>query len=299
MLKCILLLLSEYYYEIVSERVGEIREKTNPYGVQVSLRKIDSPDKIRTGCEEVFGNGKSTLIITDHAKAAEILLEEKQYVVILYHEGNRQQNFPAVRYGIEDLFQIAYRSFEEVYLRLAGLPWEIFRTKRLLVRESTLEDVDEFYRIYKEPSITRYMEDLYEDRDEEKAYMKSYIDQIYGFYGYGLWTVILKESGRIIGRAGLSVREGCENPELGFLIDASYQRQGYGFEVCSGILKYAQEELKFEKIQALVDERNTVSIGLVNKLGFVFQENVTANGQKYGLYIKKLCKKVIDRIGPE
>lgn len=289
MLKCILLFLSEFYYKIVSEHVMEIREKTEPYGVKVLLEKVtffwENGLRSDKGDWEKIEN---TLFITDDARTAERLLKEKKYVVVLYHEGNRQQCFPTVRYGVEDLFQLEYRSFEEVYLRLAGLPWEIFQTKRLLVRESTLRDVDEFYRIYKEPSITRYMEDLYEDRDEERAYMQSYIEQIYGFYGYGLWTVILKESGRVIGRAGLSVREGYEMPELGFLIEASCQSQGYGFEVCSGVLKYAQEELKFEKVQALVDERNTISIGLVKKLGFVFQGNVTIQGQEYGLYINNL-----------
>lgn len=289
MLKCILLFLSEYYYEIASERIKQIREKMNPRHVEVLLKKaLDSWQDIQADDEGVLERIQNTLVITDDAEMAERLLKKKWYVAVLYHEENRRQCFPAVRYGVEDLFQLEYRSFEEVYLRLAGLPWEILQTKRLLVRESTLEDVDEFYRIYSDPSITRYMEDLYEDRDAERAYMQSYIDQIYGFYGYGLWTVLLKESGGIIGRAGLSVREGYEIPELGFLIDVSYQGQGYGFEVCAEILKYAQEELEFDKVQALVDERNVISIGLVKKLGFVFRGNVTENGQKYGLYIKKL-----------
>lgn len=289
MLKCILLFLSEYYYKIVLERIEEIREKTEPYGVEVLLEKV--PRTLEDGLtdyEGIMERIKNTLIITDDAKTVDKLLKEKRYVVVLYHERNRQQCFPAVRYGVEDLFQLEYRSFEQVYLRLAGLPWEILRTERLLVRESTLEDVEEFYRIYSDPSITRYMEDLYKDKDAEKAYMQSYIDQIYGFYGYGLWTVILKENERIIGRAGLSVREGYEIPELGFLIDVSYQRQGLGFEVCSGILKYAEEKLEFEKVQALVDERNMASIGLMKKLGFAFEKDVKVNEQDYRLYIKKL-----------
>lgn len=287
MLKYILLFLSEYYYKIVSERIEEIREKTQPHGVKVLLEKVSGArENGLTDYEGASERIKNTLIITDDAGMVESLLREKRYVVVLYHERNRQQCFPSVRYGVEDLFQLEYRSFEQVYLRLAGLPWEILQTERLLVRESTLEDVEEFYRIYSDPSITRYMEDLYKDKDEEKAYMQSYIDQIYGFYGYGLWTVILKENGRIIGRAGLSVREGCEIPELGFLIDVSYQRQGLGFEVCSGILKYAEEELEFEKVQALVDERNMVSIGLMKKLGFAFEKDVSVNGQDYRLYIK-------------
>lgn len=279
MLKCILFLLSEYYYRIVSERIEEIQKKVCQYQVEVLLR--------RSSIMEEF-NIEETLIITDEPETAGRLLEQGNYVVILYHEQNRGQNFPSARYGIEDLFQLEYQSYKEAYQRLAGLPWEILQTDRLLVRESTLEDVDEFYRIYKEPAITLYMEDLYKDRDAELAYMKAYIDQIYGFYGYGLWTVILKETGQVIGRAGLSVREGYDLPELGFLIDVSYQKQGYGYEVCTAILKYAREELEFEKVQALADTRNVISLHLLEKLGFRFERNVIGSDRDYKLFIKKI-----------
>ena len=66
---------------------------------------------------------------------------------------------------------------------------------------------------------------LFPEKEAELAYMKAYISQIYGFYGYGLWSVLLKEEGRVIGRAGLSVREGYEFPELGFVIEAAYQKR--------------------------------------------------------------------------
>ena len=291
MLKCILFLISEQYYKVVSEHMEEISEKIMPHQVEVSLQKVSA-----TGEDILAGNdfakyGKNfelveeILIITDDAKTTETLLREKYYVAVLYHEQNKDQSFPPVRYAIEDLFQLDYKSYEEVYQRLAGLPWEILQTKRLLVRESTVDDVDEFYRIYKDPSITLYMENLYEDRDTEAAYMKAYIDQIYGFYGYGLWTVILKETGQIIGRAGLSIREGYDFPELGFLIDTAFQKQGYGFEVCNAILKYAREELAFEKVQALADERNVISINLLQKLGFIYDRDVTVENRRYRLYL--------------
>lgn len=286
MLKCILLLMSEYYYEIVSGRMKEISEKINSHQTAVLLKK--TADVQGGKMIDFIENEEGLLVITDEPAMARELLAQKCKVVILYHEQNREQSFPSVRYGIEDLFQLEYKSYEEAYLRLAGLPWEILQTERLLVRESTLADVDEFYRIYKEPSITLYMENLYEDRDAERAYMKEYIDQVYGFYGYGLWTVLLKETGQVIGRAGLSVREGYEFPELGFLIDAAYQRKGYGYEVCRAILRYAKEELEFEKVQALADERNMVSLHLLEKLGFTFEKMVRESGHDYKFLVKKI-----------
>jgi len=231
---------------------------------------------------------QESLIITDLPNAAGKYLEAGWYVAALCHEKNRGAEFPAMKYGIEDVFALEYRSYEEVYRRLAGLPLDILETKRLKVRESTIEDVEEFYRIYQEPVITRYMEGLFPQKEEEKAYMEAYIRQIYGFYGYGLWTVVLKESGRVIGRAGLSVREGYELPELGFVIEAGYQGQGYGAEVCTAILEYAREELSFEKVQALVKKENLRSKRLLARLGFLFEKRVIEKNEEYELHIMML-----------
>ena len=285
MLKCILFLLSEYYFELVRAQGAEIeaniRECAPWMKVVFGREKEDVSGRKRA---ETAGDKRKSLIITDLPEIAGWYLDAGWYVVALYHERNQGASFPAIRYGIEDIFALEYRSYEEAYRRLAGLPWDVLETKRLKVRESTLADVEEFYRIYKEPSITRYMEDLFPQKEEEQAYMKAYIDQIYGFYGYGLWTVLLKESGRVIGRAGLSVREGYGLPELGFVIEAGYQRQGYGMEVCAAILKYAAEELAFEKVQALVRGENQVSKRLLAKLGFSFEKKVVEKDGEYELH---------------
>ena len=184
--------------------------------------------------------------------------------------------------------ELTYKAYDEVYRRLAGIPWDILETQRLKVRESTVGDVKEFYRIYREPSITYYMEDLFQDPDEENAYMEAYIRQIYGFYGFGMWTVLLKNTGEVIGRAGLSIREGYELPELGFAIDVSHQGRGYALEACRAILTYAKEELCFEQVQALVRQENEASINLLKKLEFQYERNVVERGQEYLLLIKSL-----------
>lgn len=313
MLKYILFLLSEHYYETVKERLGEIRARTDAHQPEIAVRRASAglpareeskggrapaslPERkesrekkapagfpVREGMRQ-----GETLVIADEPETVRKLLDEGWFVVVLYHEHNRELSFPQVRYGVEDVFGLEYRSYEEAYRRLAGLPWDILETDRLEVRESTLEDVDEFYRIYEDPSVTFYMENLYERREEETAYMKAYIDQVYGFYGYGLWSVLLKGTGQVIGRAGLSVREGYELPELGFVIGAAYQRRGYGFEVCAAVLAYARLELGFERVQALVKEKNLASRRLLTKLGFVFERNVAESGGSYMLYIKTL-----------
>lgn len=221
-----------------------------------------------------------TLYITDSEAAYHALRQQGKYALPYRHEGNHDSDFSGALYVIEQIEEIGYETIDMAYRRLAGLPWEILATERCIVRETIVEDADSFYRIYAEPEITKYMENLYTDRDEEIAYIRDYREKVYGFYGYGMWTVLTKE-GTVIGRAGISWREGFDMPELGFVIGLPWQRQGYAYEVCSAVLTYAREELGFEQVQALVMEGNDISKNLCRKLGFQFLEKVSAGGNIY------------------
>lgn len=67
-------------------------------------------------------------------------------------------------------------------------------------------------------------------------------------------------------------------PELGFVIGTSWQREGYAYEVCGSILSYGLKELGFHKVQAFVQPQNTASLGLLHKLGFHLAETYLING---------------------
>ncbi len=232
---------------------------------------------------ETYHFGKDILYVTDEREAYASLRKEGCYVLPYLHEGIKSEDFPSASWLVEDLEKMDKESLELVYRRLAGLPWEILETKRCRVRETTVEDVDSFYRIYAEPSITEYMENLFADKDEQIAYIKDYIEKVYAFYGYGMWTVLEKESGAVIGRAGISWREGYDVPELGFVIGVPWQRQGYAYEVCKAILAYAKEEFAMEQVQALVRMGNKKSLRLCEKLGFVQDGEVWEDGAAHRL----------------
>ena len=141
--------------------------------------------------------------------------------------------------------------------------------------------LDAFYRIYEDPSITRYMEGLYEDREEERRYITVYRRSMYEFYGFGIWTVILRSTGEIIGRAGITLRSEEELPELGFVIGVPWQGQGIAKEVCRAILAYGRDWLYLDRIQAFVEPGNQVSERLLTDLGFAFQGEYEEQGKQY------------------
>ena len=209
-------------------------------------------------------------------------LEKAGYPVLGFsHEGNRQETFSDIRFLAESWEALETDYLEQVYRRYKKLPWHILSTKRCQIRETVEEDVDAFYRIYEDPSITRYMEGLYEDREEERRYITEYRRSMYEFYGFGIWTVILRSTGEIIGRAGITLRSEEELPELGFVIGVPWQKQGIAKEVCRAILAYGRDRLYLDRIQAFVEPGNQVSEGLLTDLGFAFQGEYEEQGKQY------------------
>lgn len=227
------------------------------------------------------GNLDGLVVFTDYGKAASAFSVKGGAVAGLLTEENREEAFGEVLFLVEtpEVFDRAYA--ELVYARKRGLPCEILETEHCIVRESTEQDVEAFYKIYAQPAVTRYMEKLFADPEEERAYIRTYRERMYGFYGFGIWTVLLKETGEVIGRAGLDLREGSEIPELGFVIGVPWQGRGLATEVCSAILRYAEEELALSCVQAFARPENRESLRLLERLGFERQGSISQDGIAY------------------
>lgn len=228
---------------------------------------------------------RGVLYLTDDAGTARGLREAGEAVLIYLHPGNRDQDFSGFLFAVEDPEDLEPEYIERAYRRLKGLPWNILRTARCLIRETIPEDVESFYQIYSHPAITEYMEGLYPEVEEERQYVRDYIEKVYTFFGFGVWTVIERESGAVIGRAGFSYREGFDEPELGFIIGVPWQRRGYAEEVCRAVLAYGWSALEFRQVQALVEPENIPSVRLCEKLGFRKGEVVDVGKKEYYCFV--------------
>ena len=271
----------------IRRELERIRRKLKKNEVMVSTRictKESAADWVKR--YQAMADGSESLFVTDVGEVMDACRQAGCYAIAYLHAEN--PNMWQALYAIQNVGELEYESFEQAYQRLAGLPWHIADTKRLVIRETTQEDIKAFYDIYEDPSITFYMENLYDDIEREREYMQTYIEKIYGFYGYGIWTLLLKDNGTVIGRAGLSWREGYSIPELGFVIGTQYQKKGYGFEACEKILELAKTEYEFEQVQALVENQNEPSKQLLYKLGFTGQTVIRENSKEYILFVKKV-----------
>ena len=253
--------------EYLKENVKALASTLRTEGLEVLLELSDAgQESDGENPESVWKESGGTLYLTDDVNLLRVWKKFGLEGAVLLHEGNRQEDFRGIMYALEQVEELDWEELERIYRRLHGLPWRILETDRCVVREITVEDVDRLYEIYAEPSVTKYMDNLFADREEEKAYTQGYIRNMYGFYGYGMWIVEVKYSGRVIGRVGI---EPCgEENELGYVIAEPWRRLGIAKEVCRAVMKYGFEELGLDQISARVQRENQPSKGLLQNLGF-------------------------------
>ncbi|MDE6210056.1 MAG: GNAT family N-acetyltransferase [Lachnospiraceae bacterium] len=184
------------------------------------------------------------------------------------------QNLSGANAVFESFENLDMNFINMIYGHSVGEAVNILETDRLKIREITIEDVPVLYSLYDE-EITKYMPPLFEKMEEEIEYTKKYIDNVYGLYHYGIWIVELKESGEIIGRAGIEYKEidtSDYTHELGYMIGKKYQNNGYAKEAVEAVLSYMREYYGIEDIFVEISENNYKSIELAKKMGFEFTE---------------------------
>lgn len=155
-------------------------------------------------------------------------------------------------------------------LRKAGIPVEIARTDRLLIRETIDSDIPELYRIGTDQAVRKYIAPMQPTLEEEIVYTKAYVRHMYAFYDFGLWTVLEKDAygqERVIGRAGLFPSERLAGQiEMGYMIAPECQGNGYGKEAAETVLRYAFNVLDLEEVHLFVEKENKASVKLAETL---------------------------------
>lgn len=221
---------------------------------------------------------RNILVLTDSPLMAQHCADWRIPYGVVLCKKNQGDSFPQGAYCMEDLTEIECDYLERIYQRGCDLPWKITETSRLLIREITKADVQRIYDLYADEEITKYMEALFPTLQEEEEYTEKYIQNVYHFYGYGIWVLVEKKSGKIIGRAGLEYHDDFDGLELGFMLGKEYWHKGFALEACEAILEYGEEELEQDEYRALVHIDNEASKRLCEKLGFVATGQVDLDG---------------------
>lgn len=151
----------------------------------------------------------------------------------------------------------------------------VLETDRLVLREMSQDDFRDLAEILQNPNVMYAYGHDFSDSD-----VQDWLDRQtarYGKYGFGLWAMILKSTGEMIGQAGLTMQhyKDKEVMEIGYHIKERFWHQGYAQEAASGCKEYAFEHLGEDKVHAIIKSDNTASIKVAERIGMCKEDEFT------------------------
>jgi [ribosomal protein S5]-alanine N-acetyltransferase len=162
-------------------------------------------------------------------------------------------------------------------LQPVNKPMQIAETERLILREFTPADAEDFYRIHTDAETMRFqvLPENY-SVEVERYYLGRHIERYYKTLGFGIWALVLKENNRLIGRCGLVRQplEGGEEIEVSYLVEREFWNRGFASEAASAALTLGFDKYNLPGIVAFIDPRNTASARVAEKIGMRFERKV-------------------------
>jgi lincosamide nucleotidyltransferase A/C/D/E len=160
-------------------------------------------------------------------------------------------------------------------------------TDRLLIRPLDLADAEDLHELYSDAEAMRFLDDrLPSTISESCAWVQSKIDLFARDGGMSLWAVVERESGRVVGDAGLQWEEIERRRELdlGCRLVPRYQGRGYATEASCAIVR-AAFAAGFTRITAQTDVDNDAARRVLERLGFRAEGTTQWRGRTMALYV--------------
>jgi [ribosomal protein S5]-alanine N-acetyltransferase len=142
----------------------------------------------------------------------------------------------------------------------------VLTTERLVLRPVTADDHAVLLAHWAAPDVRRFLFDgaLLSAPGISEAIESSVRD--FAAAGYGLWLIQEKDRPDLVGTAGLRPLEDLGLEILYSLAPASWGK-GYATEAARAVLEHALVDLGLHEVLAEVDEGNTASIAVIERLG--------------------------------
>ena len=158
-------------------------------------------------------------------------------------------------------------------------------TERLLLRPFRESDAEAFFKCCQNPNIGNNAGwKPHRSLEESQEILRSVF-----ISPPGIWAIILKEDGRLIGSVGIIPDSKRENPQarmLGYWLDESHWGKGYMTEAVQSVLDYGFNTLQLNLITANCYPHNERSQQVLKRHGFIYegtlyQVELTYDGHLY------------------
>ncbi|MCI8269612.1 MAG: GNAT family N-acetyltransferase [Lachnospiraceae bacterium] len=145
----------------------------------------------------------------------------------------------------------------------------ICETERLYLREMMPSDFAALCKILQDEKAMYAYEGAFGD-EEVKEWLGRQLSR-YQRWGFGLWAVVLKETGEMIGQCGLTMQPWKEREmlEIGYLFQRAFWHKGYATEAAKACKDYAFEVLDAREVCSIIRDTNIASKKVAVRNGMV------------------------------
>ncbi len=156
-------------------------------------------------------------------------------------------------------------------------------TERLHLRPFRPDDFEAHARICADPEVMRYIRAGALSRSDAWWQMARYMGH-WQIRGYGLWAVVERSTGALVGHLGFLHPEGGHGFEMGWALAREAWGRGYALEGMRAAIAHGFTELGRERIVCVIHPENARSIRVAERLGATPEGEIEDSGKTLLLF---------------
>lgn len=171
-----------------------------------------------------------------------------------------------------------------------GKPFDVvprIESARLRMRGFVDADIDRYAAWLGDEETSRYIGGKALDRADAWRSMSMMMGH-WVLRGYGMWAVVEKSSGDLVGRVGLWNPESWPGIECGWLIAPDKRKLGYAQEAAATAIEWGRSALGLQRVLSIIHVDNVASIKTAVALGEARVEERDIRGFPCAVYAMDL-----------
>lgn len=142
----------------------------------------------------------------------------------------------------------------------------LFKTERLVVWPYKVEDMQDVFEIYKDKEVCKYLlHDEWTDDNVQEKFNKKLVNS--SLTQNATISLAVEFNEQVIGDLSAWYTSMKDTVEIGYSFSAASGGKGYATEAVGSLITNLFSEYKVHRIQATLDDRNTASQRLCERIG--------------------------------
>src|SRR5262249_8615538 len=167
----------------------------------------------------------------------------------------------------------------------------VCQTARLTLRHFTMDDLQPLAAMHSDPEVARFIGGV-KTPEQTRQRLLEWLSE-YERYGFSKWAVVLRATGELVGRCGLSPEQidGVAEWELGWTFARAHWGHGYATEAASAAKDHCFNNLGLHRLISLIRLRNFASVRVAERIGMIYERLVQWNNAPADLYSASAAQK--------